>query len=86
MPLSSANNWDSHLMVEETVNSSLSVDYFELAGAVSVTGGVYSVDGEHNVVVNDVYCNGLEDYLLDCLYTASNNCLTEENAAVMCQG
>ena len=53
-------------------------------GAVALPSGLFA--GRLSSHLTDVGCNGSEPSLLSCSITLSEQCMSNEDAAVVCQG
>ena len=53
-------------------------------GAIALSSGLFP--GELAPILTDVQCIGTESYLLDCPTSPSQQCDSQEEAAVVCQG
>ena len=87
MPLWSADNWDSLLMVKlSSFEDIMSSGHYMIIGALSVEDGTLFHDSSRNVVLRSVNCTGKESKLLECdselpvMYQETNL------ASVVCQG
>ena len=56
----------------------------QLLGAVALTSGLFPGVLVH--ILTNVQCDGSETSLLNCPVTISDQCLLQQDAAVVCQG
>ena len=53
--------------------------------AATAYSNAYFGQGNGSVVLDDVACVGNESRLVDCQYTANNNCTHTEDAGISCK-
>ena len=70
-------------MSYDNVPDTFCVGLFVLSDAVAYSNAFYG-QGTVPVLLDDVRCIGTESRLIDCPYTANDNCTHSQDAAISC--
>ena len=55
-------------------------------GSIADRSGVFSEDSPTHISFVNLNCTGVESSVLDCLPVPATQCVSEEEASVICQG
>ena len=58
--------------------------FFYLVG--TALSNAYFGQGNGSILLDDVACDGTEQFLVNCTYTSNHNCGHSEDAGVTCPG